>query len=66
MTDPLFTLIATSLILLSAERVHVHIEKQEVPHLTKAECHYWRDQWRKGGPAYQAACIQEINYQGGS
>jgi hypothetical protein len=59
MTDPLFTLIATSLILLSAERVNVHIEKQEVQHLTKAECHYWRDQWRAKGPRYQASCQPE-------
>jgi hypothetical protein len=59
MTDPLFTLIATSLILLSAERVSVHIERQEVPHLTQAECHYWMKAWRAKGPAYQAACVPE-------
>jgi hypothetical protein len=59
MTDPLFTLIATSLILLSAERVNVHIERQEVKGLTQAECFYWRDQWRNGGPSHQAACVRE-------
>jgi hypothetical protein len=56
---PTFTLVLHALILLSAERVSVHIEKQEVPHLTQAECVYWMKEWRKGGPSHQATCVRE-------
>lgn len=55
----MFTLILTSLIVLSTERVAVHVEQTKVEHLSEALCKHERDQWRKRGPAYQASCVKE-------
>lgn len=54
-----FTLILTSLILLSTERVSVHVEQTKVEHLSQADCEYWAKVWRADGPQHQAACKME-------
>lgn len=55
----MFTLLLTSLIVLSTERVAVHVETMKVEHLSEALCKSERDQWRKKGPGYQATCVPE-------
>lgn len=54
-----FTLLLTSLILLSTERVSVHVEQTKVEHLSKAECEHWAKVWRAEGPQHQARCWAE-------
>lgn len=54
-----FTLLLTSLILLSTERVSVHVEQTKVEHLSKAECEYWAKVWKSEGPHHQARCWGE-------
>ena len=59
MTDPLFTLILQSLVVLSTAQVSVHVEKIEVPHLTKQVCEAEMRAWRNSGTHRQAQCVPE-------
>ena len=59
MTDPLFTLILQSLVVLSTAQVSVHVEKIEVPHLSKQVCEAEMRAWRNSGKHRQAQCVRE-------
>lgn len=55
-----FTLLLTSIIVLSTSHVSVQVIEDKVTGLTKAECEVWMKAWRAKGPRYQASCVKEV------
>lgn len=57
----MYTLLIVSLVVLSTDRVHVHVDGPEkVYGLTQKECYKWRDKIRAMGPTKQAQCVPEV------